>query len=888
MRSKNIFLLFVITLLSVTACERDLVFNSSQKSSSDVAGNGGSEEGIAIELFTLLDLQKGGLAEVKQYVDQKQWGMAAQELLAYYRVSLDDPRLNYINPSMTDAQKQIAKDILDNKFGDNAFQSAFAWMPACGLAYRLMHDEAYPRKWVDNYQKWSAFFEEDSAVSVRLENLSFAISCLINANSLTPALFTRLLIDISTEAAKTDDTQTLALLATLYPEFKAASVWEKAAGNIPAKRVNPEWFSLLNLDEASLQEVRTAYQAGNYQEAADAFMEHFRSQPAPLISGVDYNNIVVTEEQKKWADYALKENGYRFYVKGYWESESVPFSYAAEDGSIDWMRPSTEQEQKYQIHRHQWMIPQAKVFSITGDEKYASSWMEVYSSWMDSCPFPTEDLNYGTYPDNLPSRWRYAGWSYRPLEASIRVLDQMELLHYYRRSSSLAPAYLLRLYHLFGQQVNHIRTHYSAATENHRITEAQAVTSAGILMGDFTDAAQWAEGGSEELTKLLRSSYYDDGFLKDGDLQYHISSIEDFRSVYETACLNGRETVFPGTYVEGLREKINVVQQMLFPDYSVPNMADTRKDSWSRGVLKRNFVKYSTIFPEDPSLAWLASEGTEGKAPENLSADFPDAGYYVMRSGWSPSDRMMVLQSSPSSPNEKWHRQWDPNTFELYSDGRHFITDSGCYTYTTGAERSQYAATSAHNTLMLNGKNVENCRGNMLVHRQKGNTDVLVLENPSYEGLTHRRSIFFVERKWWVIVDEGYGGAEGTVSLNFHLLPGTGGEVVVDTDKNGAHTAFVDSNILLRTFAESPTLHTEEMQGFYSSQTYQSVPRKVCRSSVNKSSSDAAARFITVIIPGQNVASRQIAASFTEAFSTHRTAVNVSIDSKSYQLYIDF
>ena len=70
--------MFVITLLSVTACERDLVFNSSRKSSSDVAWNGGSEEGIAIELFTLLDLQKSGLAEVKQYVDQKQWGMAAQ------------------------------------------------------------------------------------------------------------------------------------------------------------------------------------------------------------------------------------------------------------------------------------------------------------------------------------------------------------------------------------------------------------------------------------------------------------------------------------------------------------------------------------------------------------------------------------------------------------------------------------------------------------------------------------------------------------------------------------------------------------------------------------------------------------------------------------------
>lgn len=887
MRRIILYLLSGVTVFSVAACERDLVFNSTQKASSHVSKNEESEEAIETGLFSLLELQTAGMESVLAAVEQKQWGRAAQELLTYYRNSLWDPRLNYINPSLTESQQSTAEAILNNQFGEESFQASFGWMPAAGLAYRVLHDESYPRKWIDSYQKWSAFYGEGTGCDTRLENLTFALSCMVNANVLMPSFFTRLLNDISVEAGRTDNARVLGLLATLYPEFKAASAWKEAAGTDPEGLTEPQWFSLLDLEDASMQAVRAAYQARNYQAAAEAFLTRFRSCQAPLISGVDYNNITVTEEQKRWADYALEENGWRFYVKGYWESEGVPFSYAAEDGGINWMRPSTEQEQKYQIHRHQWMIPQAKVYATTGDEKYASSWMAVYSSWMDACPFPTVDLNYGIYPDNLPAQWRYAGWSYRPLEAAIRVLDQMELLHYYRRSSSLTAPYLLRLFHLFGQQVNHIRSHYSTATENHRITEAQAVTAAGILMRDFADAPDWAREGSEELADLLGSSYYEDGFLKDGDLQYHISSIEDFRSVYETARLNGRETVFPETYVEGLREKINVVQQMMFPDYSVPNMADTRKDSWSRSVLKRNFVKYASIFPDDQELTWLATEGGEGVCPETLSADFQDAGYYVMRSGWLPTDRMMVLQNSPYSPGEKWHRQWDPNTFELYSDGRHFITDSGCYTYTTGTERSQYAATSAHNTLTLDGRNVENCHGRMLVHRQKGNTDVLVLENPSYEGLTHRRSIFFVERKWWVIVDEGYGSAEGTVSLNFHLLPGSDQEVVVDIENNGAHTAFTDSNILLRTFSESDKLQTEALQGFYSTQTYQSVARKVCRSSVAKLATEPA-RFITVIIPGQKVASRQIDASFSEEFSLHRTAVNVSIDSKSYQLFIDF
>lgn len=60
------------------------------------------------------------------------------------------------------------------------------------------------------------------------------------------------------------------------------------------------------------------------------------------------------------------------------------------DNKIDWsFIPSkvTDQEFKYQIHRHQWMLPQAKAYRTSRDEKYAESWINVYSDWLKTFPY---------------------------------------------------------------------------------------------------------------------------------------------------------------------------------------------------------------------------------------------------------------------------------------------------------------------------------------------------------------------------------------------------------------------------------------------------------------------------------------------------------------------
>ena len=56
--------------------------------------------------------------------------------------------------------------------------------------------------------------------------------------------------------------------------------------------------------------------------------------------------------------------------------------------------------------------------------------------------------------------------------------------------------------------------------------------------------------------------------------------------------------------------------------------------------------------------------------------------------------------------------------------------------------------------------------------------------------MKHRRSVFFVDQSYFVIVDEAVGDAKGTVNLNYHLCEGT---VNVDGKNHILTTAYAVS-----------------------------------------------------------------------------------------------
>lgn len=796
-----------------------------------------------------------------------------------------------------------------------------AWMAMQGKAYRVSLNETYVTDWATVYEAWlashalpegitdfntAAESASDPAVKTALYgwrpyDVSFRLADKCNimyyfmqSINFTPGLLTKLIANVAEEAAHVyanmdeDDNTRMAKegyalyrAGYIFPEMKSSAQWLAKGNEYANMDVDTRVFDLLDMNYTGLSKVAAAYNAGDYGLALDELLAFYRSRTHGRNPSVDFDNTTATANEQKWAEMALRENGYRFYVNNYYDASAgtqVPYSYMNAGGNgIDWtLRHTGEQEQLYQLHRHQWMLPQAKTYHVTGDEKYVRNWMEVYGDWIENVPKPADDVNVTNHR------------SWRPLDVAARLIDRCALLEYYQTSPSITPEWIAEVLVRIDEETNHIIRNYSETT-NHLITQAQAVTFAGMLFPELKNSGKWKDSGTGVLANEVSRQYFDDGWLMDGDFHYHISSIEDFRLGLVIAQLNKEDGRFPANYVESMRKMTHVVMNMIYPNYSVPNMTDTRSDTWSKSVLTRNLRNYANLFSDDAELKWMATEGAEGTMPEHCTYVMPDGGYYVLRSGWTMQDMMMVVDNMPDNNADKWHRQNDNGTFELWVKGRNFFPDSGCFSYggtsSSNADRKKYAATSAHNTLTLDGKN-SNQKGTFLKEVTRTGRvayNGFVFENAAYSNLNHRRAIFLVNNKFYVIMDEATGSASGELALNFNVLPGSASEVFVDEDMAGFYTTFADNNnILARTFCDQST-DFNTRKGIYSTNIGKNVDREAYEVTCEKPSSQNVVRFVTVLIPTEDPASLDVSVSFGERTDKSASAT-VKIGKTEYDL----
>ena len=155
--------------------------------------------------------------------------------------------------------------------------------------------------------------------------------------------------------------------------------------------IDTEVFGLLNLDYPGLETVKALYESGDVYNAAAELLKYYRERPV-YNPNVNMLQPSATATEISHADQASKEGEYRFKVYEYVDADGKCWSFKNADGKIDWSYvPESlvgEKEFIYQLHRHQWMIPQAKAYKATGDEKYINAWIDVYFNWLDTFPCP--------------------------------------------------------------------------------------------------------------------------------------------------------------------------------------------------------------------------------------------------------------------------------------------------------------------------------------------------------------------------------------------------------------------------------------------------------------------------------------------------------------------
>ncbi|MBB6002535.1 heparin-sulfate lyase HepC [Arcicella rosea] len=636
--------------------------------------------------------------------------------------------------------------------------------------------------------------------------------------------------------------------------------------DIKAQFDNTKIGSLIDLNRKGLEQAKAAFDKGNTQEATQKILEYYQNRTGIIDPSINLNNIQASAEDFKKADEALEHKLYAH--KGFQPS----FFYGKD---IDWTYwPVKDHELRFQLHRHSWFSSMGRVFRKTGDEKYAKEWVFQYLDWIKKNPLieGKKTINGMSVSDKDLENESFA---WRPLEACGRIPVAGQCLEYFKKSQYFTPDFLMTFLSNVDRHAEYITRHYSERG-NHLLFEAQYVLYAGIVFPELKNSAKWRASGIDILTRELQKQVYQDGFQWELDLGYHLGAIHTFFQSLELATINGYKDAFPKLYLDKIEKMIIATINSTFPDNTSPHFSDARAH-----VSTKQFQNWEKYFPENEQIAYMASDGKRGKLPPYLSRGFKDAGFFTFRNGWSKDATVMVLKAGPPAA---WHNQPDNGTFDLYIKGRNFFPDGGSFVYggdeETMKERNWFRQTMVHKTLTLNNKNIENTNSKCLFWKTDNNLDVLVTENQSYADLKHRRSVFFVDKQYFVIIDETIGNATGKVGIHYQYPSETSLDL---NSKNTINTQYQDNNnVCLKVFGQSNMKMVEE-EGWIS-KSYRVKEKRPAFGFEIQKNTPTSTRFITVIAPFEKIPPKIEANFINKKIGEKAVGAVVKIQNKTFNL----
>ncbi|MCR5381911.1 MAG: heparinase II/III family protein [Lentisphaeria bacterium] len=337
--------------------------------------------------------------------------------------------------------------------------------------------------------------------------------------------------------------------------------------------------------------------------------------------------------------------------------------------------------------------PLINAYWQTGDDKYAHELAEQMNSWIEDNPvllfrsgngpyhYAWETLNTGI---RLHNTWP---------EALFRCLD----------SPSFTDEIIVNIMKSNVEHVRHLQQWPSKG--NWLTAESYGVYVAGLMFPEFKDAKSWRLYAINKLHQQLSEEVYPDGVQFELALGYNTWTLNEFLGAYEMALLNKMDGEFPDDYKNLLEKMYAYLMKVSMPD----GMAFAMNDAGNQNV-RALLVKGYQLFPHRGDFIHAALGGAEDfPKPERDSFGMHWAGHYVMRSGWTKNDNVMLMDAGPWG---KGHQHEDKLTLSLYANGRLLLPDGGCTMYDHSRWRAYQLLTRAHNTVLIDGMDQFNGRKN--------------------------------------------------------------------------------------------------------------------------------------------------------------------------------
>jgi len=541
----------------------------------------------------------------------------------------------------------------------------------------------------------------------------------------------------------------------------------------------------VNLNGPEMQPVRVALDAHDVEGACMAFVEHMKTRTKPVLPHLP---MTADEEMMKKAD----ELVCRYFA--YYGSKPVQWGETPQWNA----NPPNYEQWTIGNNRHAYWKDLGRAYAQSGDEKYAREYVSQVVDFQKRYPFliGDKDLLFIDGPIVSFSRINLS------LNSGARMADGWwPAYQYFLNSPSLGAAEHMWIWKGFYEHAVYLadpRVFHSDS--NWGSWEASGLYKCGVMMPEFKDSARWMQIAEERLKLLKNTLVYPDGSPKEISIGYHLANAGFFKGALELANVNGLP--LDPELKQAVEEMYEVVMFSSRPGFGSIGFGDA---IWSASGVVDAAKQVTDLFPERKDFQFFASAGEEGSPPAFASWMSPWAGWYCMRSGWTPEDRYLVLDAGPIGTS---HFHADKLGIVVNIGKQMVLHETNSHAY-DGSPMLDYVRGSwAHNTVIVDEK-IQRSHGMRNFFETTAPLDNRWLSNENFDfaegtydlgyaapdkpmsDVTHHREILFVKPDYWIVVDTMIprDDIEHDYCALFHLSPG---ELVADHTTNQVSTEWED------------------------------------------------------------------------------------------------
>jgi len=410
-------------------------------------------------------------------------------------------------------------------------------------------------------------------------------------------------------------------------------------------------------------------------------------------------------------------------------------------GKVDWASTDMTRLWRYHLHYFDYVLDSGRSIADIS---------ELISDWIRGNPMGVGD-----------------GWE--PYPVSLRIVNWIKLFLREDFREHVHDGWVDSLYQQARWLERNIEYHILA---NHYLKNGKALLYAGVFF-EGADAGRWLKKGSRILSEEAHEQILPDGGHYERSPMYHSIVVEDYLDTINL--MAGYPGSVPAACLAWQKSKVtkalNFLHDICLPDGSIPLFNDSALG----------------IAPSVAALAKYAGRLFGYERPsrgQGLHVSRHDAsGYFVIRN----LDDMLVVDCGEVGPDyQPGHAHCDTLSFELVSDGRSMVVDSGVYDYEDSEMRRYVRSTLAHNTAMIDGCEQSEVWGTFRVARRArpiGATVEKLGESKarfagSHDGYgrlpgqpVHARTIEYETGGVWTVVDTFSGKGDHRVETFVHLHP---------------------------------------------------------------------------------------------------------------------